>query len=767
MRNFKLYVYNKRFTRLITSFDNSKTTEHNEPFSTYAEQLVEAENDQYTLTFSIMGYVYIDGQFQRNYWLDLLKMGARVRIDIDDNIEVQLIIKSVQPALSKEGISYTFTAQDEVSYLWAKHNLGYWYSTSERGSVQTIYTIARNVLIDNHLDGQWTVVDEEKLENENPLRSKPITLEVEDSNPYNVIIEACNTLNCFLRVNYKQRQISFYQKEYIPFSGYRYRSEVNMQSFSASYDCQDFSSIMHVVGGENEYSEIITLIPAIPTAVQTFLLNKYRSSPEETRINNFIPYWNWDKAFTDIDTQKQIDWNKVKTDILQDTTQKYMLNAPTSLGYEDEVNEITNFCRIANEVPHLGQFLLDLTYFQKAKIITQEEYKKLTTLFNFNMRDNNLWLKIYTPIKYQLEFDIDSKLAEIKEEAAEYQAECQFIQQRVDAAKQDSETGMDANTTYAELFKNIPAIEEKIVNSCTTEEYKLFCNLTMLYGKQELSGKPRFTYIGSDGKRHSDIPQIQEFLDSKYYFSDKTKVAQSELEAVIAQLGDYTLPDNPDLNDAIYIELSQKKALLEDKIVDYKTTGDGWEITLGAEGAEITYFVSGLYDFLLDIMEEQYNIAYRTGALDNIANISKIIDYYELANDNLWQQIYNNYGDCIYETKYENSDELDSVSLYNQGILAFAKQRFPVPSYSVTGLDIGQLEPVGIPRLSIGSKIRVYNKFLNLNDGAEDNLSFQNNELIVTQITYDLRNAAKVTISVEKVQTYENIIEKLLLSVKK
>ena len=125
MRNFKLYVYNKRFTRLITSFDNKQTTEHNEPFSTYAEQLVEAENDQYTLTFSIMGYVYIDGRLQHNYWLDLLKMGARVRIDIDDNIEVQLIIKSVQPTLNKEGLSYTFTAQDEVSYLWAKHNLGY------------------------------------------------------------------------------------------------------------------------------------------------------------------------------------------------------------------------------------------------------------------------------------------------------------------------------------------------------------------------------------------------------------------------------------------------------------------------------------------------------------------------------------------------------------------------------------------------------------------------------------------------------------------
>lgn len=166
-------------------------------------------------------------------------------------------------------------------------------------------------------------------------------------------------------------------------------------------------------------------------------------------------------------------------------------------------------------------------------------------------------------------------------------------------------------------------------------------------------------------------------------------------------------------------------------------------------------------------MQEQYVKAAQGGFLDNITNINTIIDYYEAQNDNLWQQIYNDYGDCIYETKYENTDELNSVSLYNQGILAFVKQKFPVPSYSVTGLDIGQLEPIGIPRLSIGSKIRVYNKYLNLNDGEVDNLSFQNNELIVTQITYDLRNAAKVTISVEKVQTYENIIEKLLLSVKK
>ena len=776
MRNFKIYVYNNKFTRLITSFDNAKTTEYIEPFSTYSEQLVEAENDQYTLTFSLMGYVFIDGQLQRNYWIDLIKMGSRIRIDIDDNIEVRLIVKSVQPNLSKEGLSYTFTAQDEVSYLWAKHNLGYWYSTSERGSVQNIYTIAQNVLEDNHLNGQWSVYDEEPVEDSNypnPLRSKPITLEVEDSNPYNVIIEACNTLNCFMRVDYKRRRISFYQKEYIPFSGYRYRSEVNMQSFTASYDCQDFSTIMHVVGGENEYGEIITLVPAMPNAVQTCILKKWGVKDTDTSI----PYWK--NEIPDI-----ISWISGDNSIAKQS-EDFMLSEkdPTAdtyseQAYQDELKDIQNFCTIAEQVPHLGQFLLNLEYFNKAHLLTSTQYTELINLFNISMRNNNLWLKIYVPIKYQLEWDIMEKLNEMFNEASEYVAECQYIQQRIDAAITETEvsssTAMDSMTTYTELFKNIPTIEEKIVNSCTTRTFELFRNFTMLYGKQFDNGVPSLWYFDSDNKQKSNIPNIQEYIDSREYYIERTQIAETELANVLKQIADLEEGANLDSNDPTYMSLSQKRAGLEKNIINYKTMGSGWYITFDEQdngtsttGNKPKYFVTGLYDFLLNIMQEQYKKAAEGGFLEDIININTIITYYEDANDRLWQQIYNDYGDCIYETKYENADELDSVSLYNQGILAFAKQKFPVPTYSVTGLDIGQLEPIGIPRLSIGSKIKAYNTFLNLNDDSEDNLSFQNNELIVTQLTYDLRNAAKVTISVEKVQTYESIIEKLLLSVRK
>lgn len=54
-------------------------------------------------------------------------MGSRLELLIDDNRRIDFIISAVAPALSRSNIVYNFTAQDEVSYLWSRHNLGYSY----------------------------------------------------------------------------------------------------------------------------------------------------------------------------------------------------------------------------------------------------------------------------------------------------------------------------------------------------------------------------------------------------------------------------------------------------------------------------------------------------------------------------------------------------------------------------------------------------------------------------------------------------------------
>lgn len=59
-------------------------------------------------------------------------------------------------------------------------------------------------------------------------------------------------------------------------------------------------------------------------------------------------------------------------------------------GYAEEVQEINDFCTIANEVPHIGQFLLNLEYFKLSKLLTEADYNILVDLFNISMRDNNM-----------------------------------------------------------------------------------------------------------------------------------------------------------------------------------------------------------------------------------------------------------------------------------------------------------------------------------------------------------------------------------------
>lgn len=735
MRNFKLYVYNKKYQRLLTDFNNNFNKMNLDPCGTFDENLSEGENDQFNLSFSMAGFVFNNGATIRNFWLDIVKIGSKLLLELNNGTkEIKMIISKITPNISQDNIIYNFEAQDEVSYLWSKRNLGYSYSNIDRG-VENIYTIVNNVLEDNWLSSEWKVIDTEPDNLIDTLRSKPITLEVLDSNPYNVIIEACNTLNCFIRIDYYNQQISFYQKNQIPFSGYRYRPEVNLQSLTVDYDGSNFSTMLHVVGGENEYGEIITLVPSLPIAIQTTLLQEF--------VVDGVITW-----------PEQL-WNN---SILLDNIPNYYTTKPNTEERKKEEQEIKDFLQIANQVPHLGQFLLDLDYFSKSKLLTSSAKMELDNIFNIKMRNNNIYLKIYTPIKYRTEWMIQQVLNEIKGFGEEYQAECQYIQQR--ASEGDDTTKF---TTTEEAKQNISIINEKIVNACMNRNYELFRNMMQLYG-EDSNIKPDF----------EDFPDIQNWLNTRQYYIDKVTSTINQIEVINEQLQSYMTSDGvpQDPNNPTYIELSSQLALLEKNKIAYETLGPGWDIEIWGQ----TYHIDGLYDYIIDVLKEQYDYAWDNQILSNITNINNIIEYYENENDKLWLQIYSNYGDFIYEAKYENTDELDSVSLFNQGITYFQQQKRPIANYSITVLDIAALECIGIPNLTIGSKIRVYNQLLNLKDveyinnepvQAEDNISYSNNELIVTELSYELRNPEKISISVQQVDNYQTIIEKLLLSIKK
>ena len=278
MKSFEIFAIIRNHPVPITYFSSSNPSEPHDICATFNEQLQESENSQYTLTFDMAKYYYERGQKRENIYLPLLLMGGKIRLELDDSTVIDLIIKSITPStMTEENTIYSFTAQDEVSYLWARHNLGYTY---ENEQVENIYIITENVLRQNFITG-WAVYNSENLPFADSLQNKPITLKVENSNPYNVIIEACNTLNCYLVVNYATKTLSFYQKDYVPFSGYRYNPYRNLASFSVDYNTDELTSILHVSGGTNEYDEIVSLVPAIPQSLQNLLAANARSESDE------------------------------------------------------------------------------------------------------------------------------------------------------------------------------------------------------------------------------------------------------------------------------------------------------------------------------------------------------------------------------------------------------------------------------------------------------------------------------------------------------
>lgn len=113
MKKFKLYLIG-RHNLCLSSFDIDNTTPQN-GYGTYNESLSQSENDQYQLTFSMAQYVGFQQNY--NYYLDILPIGAQLRLVRDDSSWINFIITERSPQFLSGNLIYAFTAQDEVSFL--------------------------------------------------------------------------------------------------------------------------------------------------------------------------------------------------------------------------------------------------------------------------------------------------------------------------------------------------------------------------------------------------------------------------------------------------------------------------------------------------------------------------------------------------------------------------------------------------------------------------------------------------------------------------
>lgn len=168
-------------------------------------------------------------------------------------------------------------------------------------------------------------------------------------------------------------------------------------------------------------------------------------------------------------------------------------------------------------------------------------------------------------------------------------------------------------------------------------------------------------------------------------------------------------------------------------------------------------FVSGLNELIYNTFKSvlSNNVVYKEGGLEQ-----KLAEF-KSTDETLWAELLNKYGNYFYENSYENADELDSVSLYNQAVSYFYDINKPTANYNLQVLDLSALDLVGMPDLDVGNTIQVCDK--RLRSSADYTLIKDN--LIITGLKFDLRKPSSVSVDVEHYIPYQRILSKLIKTV--
>lgn len=172
-------------------------------------------------------------------------------------------------------------------------------------------------------------------------------------------------------------------------------------------------------------------------------------------------------------------------------------------------------------------------------------------------------------------------------------------------------------------------------------------------------------------------------------------------------------------------------------------------------------FVSGLNELIYNTFKGAlsnnvvYNVVYKDGGLEQ-----KLAEF-KSTDETLWTELLNKYGNYFYENSYENTDELDSVSLYNQAVSYFYDINKPTANYNLQVLDLSALDLVGMPDLDVGNTIQVCDKRLR----SPVDYTLIKDNLIITGLKFDLRKPSSVSVDVEHYVPYQRILSKLIKTV--
>lgn len=411
----------------------------------YNEKLTEKENNQYSLTFNIE--MFVDNA--RNPLIDFIVIDRKIRLKREGSKNIEFYITGKTPTFSNKGVSYAITCQDAFSYQFARQAIKLSLNTNDEeqwGEYNTgpkpIDELVEKVLQLSYLTS-WHVnadINNHIYQFPNNLyfgvEPMKVSVEINESTPYNIILEIAKLFNAAVVVNYDLKELNFLNREKLVYNGLKLKPEVNLSQFSYSEKGDNLYNIMYVSGGKDAYGNYLSISPSLPLIVGKILTETARDNEQIAlpllTSENFVLY----PSFCRISSEPKVVYAKKRIDntylYVRTNIEKYwedsenvselkafvmqcygLLNNADKKDSDNE--ELTMFFRKLERVPHASPFLCNFDYWKKTKLLSSIRYKKLMNLINKDMRNVNLMLMSYSNTFNIFNFKLNQMIQEEEE----------------------------------------------------------------------------------------------------------------------------------------------------------------------------------------------------------------------------------------------------------------------------------------------------------------------------------------------------------------
>lgn len=770
------------------------------------------END-YDLQFDLLNssFRYGDGEAPIELAFNLVQKGPGISGSVEKDRDVYILRENLVGVSKTIVLPFKLHDETETLELQLSQPTGSnWYIGTDGIYNISIanYKITRNkdFLIDQtytdplHLNNLENLKEFLGYDGLVGYQDMKMTFTIENSNLYNAIVELATLFEAEVRFDYEDNAFYYVKTSAKPYRGYKIHPDINLLSINRPETSSDFASIFHIRGSD----DVNSIIPSVPVEWRDYFLRCVENSFSN---NSFFASYSTDPE---------------QGETYSTIAAKYLIpNLSNKSTFYERKTEIEKFAKQMDRVPNFDGTVYDFSYFANEGLIDSTHYEELMHKLYNDLRKINITANVKSYQYYTILSKYSSQQTQMayyiqgihNEQKFQYQSS-----QKLDPIRNPSaprpytsawvslKNQIDASQSQEQDFRdNLNNLVGYTNNGLNMNEGSFLFNIFHLFGYED-ENKNAVQHLIDENQKARDekltereniekeINRIQIIMHMNTYpgikmttLINENVISEEELtslgisntklvstltpkerDALVSYLvgnetrrgtfyqvveGDAS-PQNFE-NNALEIELAGYQSRLE-RTYTYLGFNDtdyyNYEGSLEIEAALLAKLKDDLAreSSTLPPTESLYDILFNKEYLGNIVR----------AKEDLLQDLYTKYESFSIEGIYENSDEVDSYGLLEQGLKAFVYFSKPKVEYSVSVIEIGAIEGYkDLPLLEVGEKILL-----------GDNLykSYQTNELteylVVNEFSLRLREPDSLSLQVTQDDETDRLVKAMFQS---